>query len=295
MDLKTEYVARLFQKTSLKKIENYCLTRLWHKLDNDEIEFIPQQYINRHIDKYALTDVYLPQFGLHVEINEPAHYDSPERIEADKNRKYEIESKTGHKVVVIDCRHELRLIHRQIDELVIEINERIKEQRLDNSFKPWNPSIERNPEYWKAQKTINIEDKISMNSIEDICKLFDADFNKTKRGYLRRGGIALHKDSNYHLWWPSSITRQGWINKLSDDGLTISETHTEEMKRNEHYNDHLNSKQIRIVFFHYKDILGFTSYKFTGVFEYDKDKSKPDIGTVWSRISKELNIQLENN
>lgn len=293
MDRKTEYVTRLFQKTSFKKIENYCLTRLWHKLDNDEIEFIPQQYVNRHVDKYALTDVFLPQFGLHVEVNEPAHYENLERIEADKRRKIEIESKTGHKVKVIDCRPELKLIHKQIDEIVFEINRRIKEQILCNTFKPWNPSIERNPDYWKAQKNIKVEDKISMNSIEDICKLFDADFNKTKRGYQRRGSIAHPKDSNFELWWPSEITRQGWLNKLSDDGLTIIETHTEESKRNEHYKKYLQSKQIRIVFFHYKDILGFTSYNFKGVFKYDKENSKPEIGTVWRRSSEKLDIQLE--
>ncbi|WP_027000749.1 AbaSI family restriction endonuclease [Eisenibacter elegans] len=77
MNYKVEYITRLFQKTSSKAIENYCLTRLWHRLDNDEIKFVPQQYVNRHTDKYALTDVYLLQFKIHIEVNEPAHYTSP--------------------------------------------------------------------------------------------------------------------------------------------------------------------------------------------------------------------------
>jgi hypothetical protein len=73
MNAKVEYISKLFQKTSFKALENYCLTRLWHKLDNDEIKFVPQQYVNRHTNKYALTDVYLPQFQIHIEVNEPAN------------------------------------------------------------------------------------------------------------------------------------------------------------------------------------------------------------------------------
>ena len=65
MNYKVEYITRLFQKTSSKAIESYCLSRLWHRLDNDEIKIVPQQYVNRHTDKYALTDVYLPQFKIH--------------------------------------------------------------------------------------------------------------------------------------------------------------------------------------------------------------------------------------
>lgn len=73
MSLKLDYITRLFQKTSKKAIEHYVLTRLWHLLNDYEIEMLPQQYVNRHADKYALTDVYFPQVKLHVEVNERAH------------------------------------------------------------------------------------------------------------------------------------------------------------------------------------------------------------------------------
>ena len=39
------------------------------------------------VDKYALTDVFFPQFGIHVEINEPPHY-SESRIIADKAKHF---------------------------------------------------------------------------------------------------------------------------------------------------------------------------------------------------------------
>lgn len=63
MDYKLEFLSKLFQKTSKKALENYVLTRLWHKLDDFDVKIIPQQYVNRHEDKFALTDVYFPQVG----------------------------------------------------------------------------------------------------------------------------------------------------------------------------------------------------------------------------------------
>ena len=80
-DYKLEYVTRLFEKTNNKKIENYVITRLWHKLDNVDIKMVPQQYVSRDNSKYALTDIYFPQFGICVEVNEPAHYFTQEKIE----------------------------------------------------------------------------------------------------------------------------------------------------------------------------------------------------------------------
>lgn len=292
MNYKLEYITRLFQKTSNKAIENYCLTRLWHRLDNDTIKIVPQQYVNRHADKYALTDVYFPQVKVHIEVNEPAHYNSQERIEADEQRKREIESQTGHKVYVIDCRNELSEIHRQIDEIVLIIKNSTDELIDNDSFKPWQPDIERNPLHWKEKKKISVSDEISFNNIEDICNLFDADFNKTKRGFLRRGGILHPKNNGTLLWWPSERTRQGWINKLSNDEQEIIETHEEAHKREKHFNEHLNTGELRIVFFYHRDILGLTSYKFKGLFAYDNEKSKPEIGTVWRRIDDKINIDL---
>ena len=106
---------------------------------------------------------------------------------------------------------------------------------IDNdSFKPWQPDIERNPLHWKEKKKISVSDEISFNNIEDICNLFDADFNKTKRGFLRRGGILHPKNNGTLLWWPSERTRQGWINKLRNDEQEIIETHEEAHKREQH-------------------------------------------------------------
>ncbi len=96
MDAKLDYITRVFQRTSPKRYENYVITRLWHQLNDNEIKLVPQQFVSRNQEHYALTDVYFPQIGLHVEINEPAHYESEERIAYDNIRRNEIISKTNH-------------------------------------------------------------------------------------------------------------------------------------------------------------------------------------------------------
>jgi hypothetical protein len=290
MNYKLQYITKLFQKTSKKAIENYVLTRLWHRLDNEDIKMVPQQYVNRHPNKYALTDVYFPQFKIHVEVNEPAHYKSKEKIIDDNKRKIEIEKRTGHKVYVVDCRKKLVEIHNDIDDIVDSINLSIKRLKLINEFKPWNADEERSPEYWKKRNSISVEDKVSLNNIEDICKLFDADFGKTKRGYLRLGGINLPTDEKILIWWPSETTRKGWVNKLDLINNTITETHEDIHKKYKHFNEYLNSTQKRYVFFHQKDVLGLTSYKFIGVFSYDSVRSCTKIGTVWKRTGDEITL-----
>jgi len=290
MNYKVEYVTKLFQKTSTRAIENYCLTRLWHKLDNDEIKVVLQQYDTLNFDKYAHTEIYFPQFKIHIGLNEPSHNNSAEKIKTHEIRKNEIKNNKGHKLFVIDCRHELSKIHQQIDEIIVTINKAHFEQITNGSFKPWQPDIDRNPDFWRSKIDINESDDISFSSIEDICKLFQADFNKTKRVSLGIEGLPHPKNSNYLLWWPSEKSKQGWLNNLSGDEEEIIETHTDEELKSKQLKEYLNTSQKRIVFFLFKDFLGLTNYKFKGVYSFNHSKSNLSIGTVWKRDSKNVNL-----
>lgn len=290
MSYKLDYISRLLQRTSSKRIEHYVISRIWHLLDNYDVKMTPQQYVSRELSQYALTDVYFPQIGLHVEVNEPAHYESEDRINRDLERQKQIENNTGHQVFVIDCREDILGIHSQIDKLVSKINSEVKEQIENGIFKPWKPENEHNPNYWKSNGYINISDEVSFFTIEDICLLFDADYQKTKRGFLRKGAIANPKNINQLIWWPSERPRSGWLNKFDEAIGTITETHSDEKRKSDHYYHHAQGTHIRICFFHYTDILGLTNYKYVGVFTNDKEKSNPEIGTVWKRIGNRLNL-----
>lgn len=294
MSYKLDYISRLLQRTSSKRIEHYVISRIWHLLDNYDVKMTPQQYVSRKLSQYALTDIYFPQIGIHVEINEPAHYDSDERVSSDLIRQQEIETNTGHQVFAIDCRQDIIGIHSQIDELVTKINSEVKHQIAKEKFKPWKPENEHNPNYWKSKSCINISDEVSFHTIEDICLLFDADYQKTKRGFLRKGAIANPKNTNQIIWWPSENSRSGWINDFDEIEGIITETHSDPNKKAEHYYSHEKKSYTRIVFYHFKDILGLKNYKYVGVYTNDMEKSNPDIGTVWKRIGKELNLETSN-
>lgn len=291
MSYKLDYISRLLQRTSVKRIEHYVISRIWHLLDNYDVKMTPQQYVSRELSQYALTDVYFPQIGLHVEVNETAHYGSEERVHRDLERQQEIETNTGHQVFVIDCRQELICIHSQIDKLVTKINLQVQEQITKGIFKPWKPENEHNPKYWKEKGNINISDEVSFYTIEDICSLFDADYQKTKRGFLRKGGISNPKKTNQIIWWPSERPRSGWLNDFNEIEGTITETHSDPKKKSEHYYSNSQGDHIRIVFFHNKDVLGLINYKYVGVFTNDREKSNSEVGTVWRRIGNDINLE----
>lgn len=291
MDKKLNYISRLFQRTSKKRIEHYVISRIWHLLDDYDIKMTPQQYVSREKLKYALTDVYFPQFGIHVEVNEPAHYSSEENIYRDRLRQSQIEMNTGHKVYVINCNDSIEGIHKQIDRLVFDINKAAVELKEQGEFKPWHPEREHNPYYWKQKGIISTKDEISLHTIEDICLLFGADPKKTKRGFLRKGGIKHPEFPEILLWWPSERPRSGWQNNFNAITKTITETHTDIKKKINHYRKHSKEKHTRVVFFHYKDILGMTNYKYVGVYSNDREKSNENTGTIWTRIGERINLQ----
>ena len=291
MDSKLDYISKFFQKTSHKSLEVYVITRLWHKLDDNRIKMLTQQYVKRHEDedKYALTDVYFPQVKIHVEVNEPEHYSSPERILADAVRKKEIEKQTdGHKVYEIDCREPMQKIHNDIDQIVTEIRNIIAGQEQKGEFEPWNPDEEKTPEYWKKKKCISVKDEVSFNTADDVCALFDT--VAPRIGFLRKGGIPHpQKPNELHIWWPSEKNKN-FFNKLMDNDKIIKEYCKDECKRNKHIKDFLSNPVDRLTFFRQEDVLGFWGYKFKGVYRLDKEATLQENALVWKRISVDYQL-----
>lgn len=282
------YLSRLFQKISSKPTELYVLTRLWHQLDDLEVQMIPQQYVGLPENRYAMTDIFFPQANIFVEINEPAHYDSEWRIELDRRRNENIVNRTGIKEMVIDCRKPLQEIHQQIDQVVEAIKTQIAASRQSGTFKRWRPNEARDPLFWKSQKIIRVEDDVILNNIEAICKLFDANFNQTKRGFLRKGAIHHPSITGYIIWWPSKFSRSGWKNDCLEDGILITESHSDTEKNRSHYHGTIQHPHKRIIFYHDKDVLGFVGYYFKGVYEIDFNLSNERDGLFWRRVSKEI-------
>lgn len=289
MDYRLDYISRVFTKLKSKPIEKYVITRIWHFMDDLEVKVIPQQYVKREYQRYALTDLYFPQLMLHIEINEPAHYTNEERIEIDNLRKKEIINSTNHKVVEIDCRGNIEALNERIEDVVTFIKSEIKTLRETNKFKAWRPQDEYSVQYYKTQEWLRVEDDVQLKTIEDICQLFDANFKK--RGFLRPGAVNHPSKEDVIIWWPSTKKRQGWINEVREDESIILETNEDETTRRNHILNALNNpKKERYVFLHNRDNLGIISYKFKGVFRIHEKESTMDKGVIWSRISKEIRL-----
>jgi len=179
MNFKLDYITRILQKTSKKRIENYVISRIWHQLNNDEIKIHHQQYVNRNDNNYALTDLYFPQINYHIEVNEEFHYKDETKIGIDKLRDEDITQKTGHIIRYVDCQNNKSLeeIHLQIDEIVEEINNLIEDQKRLNKFQAWNEE-ELKPTYWKQKGNISVDENVNLRTIDEIGLLFDEKSDK---------------------------------------------------------------------------------------------------------------------
>lgn len=290
MNFKLDYITRILQKTSKKRIENYVISRIWHQLNSDEIKISHQQYVNRDDGKYALTDLYFPQINYHIEVNEEFHYKDDFKINLDKLREEDIIRKTkGHIIRFVDCQKDLKDIHSQIDEIVSEINTLVNNQKELKIFRPWDEK-EMEPEYWIKKGIIKVSDNINFRKIDNIGTLFNVQIKN--RGFLKPGAVKYLKDDFTEIWWPEKKDKNYWKNDFINDFEFITERNVNEEKAKNHFNYFIstNPNCKRIVFFKYKDELGFNFYKFVGCYSLNVIRSESENQLVWERFSESCNI-----
>lgn len=277
-DFKLEYMTHLLSKIAKKKMEAYVIGRIWHQLNNNKVKFVTQQYVHLPNGKYALADLYLPQIDMLIEINEDFHKNNKE-IDAVRNE--EILEVTGIKPIVIDCGSEktMKDIHNEISKVVKQIKQAIKDK--GKNFIPWSDN-KYSPAYYQEKGYLRVEDNEYVRTIDDACAIFNT--QAKHRGYLRVAGADIPNKENERVWCPCS-NNTTWGNDLSENGLEIREYNkTSEQKDREHVEKFLSMNQRRITFFKEKDELGLSYYRFVGVFELDKEKSKTEKRTVWHRV-----------
>ena len=289
IDYKLDYMARLFRKISHKRFECYVIQRIWHTLNDDRVKFVVQQYVRRDqkVDKYALADLYLPQLGIIVEVNEAYHVASERQKEIDAIRNTEVSKIANSKVTIVDCTKSISDIHSQIDTIVNNIRQKIKEKESNGCFIPWGGEDTLTVEYHKTKGYVKVDDDDYVKTIDDICEIFGT---KAKhRGFLRAGGAKIPEHDEYMLWFPSVNNSSGWNNVLFDE-QTIYEYNENEPTNKKHfegikndYNNQILGK--RVTFFREKDDLGFNFYRFVGVFSLDYEESIKLNKSVWKRVS----------
>jgi len=277
---KKEYIIRQLARTKNKKYEAYVVTRTIHLLDDFSIKFVTQQYVTRPEGR-ALTDLFFPQFGLHIEVDEGQHFVST-NIEADKIREADIINATGHEILRVDVTKSLENINSQISGII----RMIRKLKNEGSFLPWDIDSELNPETYIKRGYIDVSDNVAFRTIKDACNCFGHNYS----GYQRAG--ASHPNPDIMLWFPKLFPNGEWDNQISNDEETITERNEDSEKAKEHVSSHVSDsvrhKHQRIVFAKVKGNLGDTLYRFRGLYKLDTQESNESMGLVWKRIEKRV-------
>jgi very-short-patch-repair endonuclease len=273
---KKEYIIRQLGRAKNKKYEAYVVTRIIHLLNDFSIKFITQQYVTRPEGR-ALTDLFFPQFGLHIEVDEGQHF-SQANIQEDKIREADIINATGHEILRIDVTKSFEDINKQID---VAVN-KLKWLRKERSFIPWDIESEFNSMTFIKRGYIDIVDNVAFKTIKDACNCFGHNYT----GYQRAG--ATHPDTDVMLWFPKLFPNGEWDNQISSDEKVIIERNEDEEKAKHHVLSHISNKEKhkhqRIVFAKVRGSLGDILYRFRGQYELDVENSNEKTGLIWRRI-----------
>ena len=279
-DFRLQYLVHSFKSISHKPFETYVIQRIWHRLGDDRVRFVFQQYVNRgEKDKYALADLYLPQVKMVVEVNEKYHYTTEEQKERDALRNAEVAKRGKVDVRVVNCDQPLEDVHKEIETIVDEIRSRIK--NLGDKFVPWDGYVLHDAEYYKKKGILNVDDNIYVQTIDDACDIFG--IKAKHKGFLRAAGADI--DDKTLLWAPDAANRI-WNNELSEDGNLIKEYPKNENGNLNHVLNALNDPDHkRVVFFRQRDDFGLNLYRFVGVFMLDVRRTKKEKKTYWKKVS----------
>ena len=294
-DYKLDYITRLFRKISNKRFEAYVIQRIWDLLNDNRIRFVTQQYFRRdETGKYALTDLYLPQINMIIEIDEGQHIANEYQDALRSEDIMQIKAVEGVHIerIALCDKNTLKAftmdeVHQQIDAVVKKIKDAVAQ--MGNEFQPWENDLW-TPEYYKRKGCFRVADDDYIKSIDDAAAVFDTEAKH--RGFLRAAGFDVPDKDNVIVWCPAKNNKQ-WSNDLVvEEGQTfIYEYNNDSKKRATHVRNHIaKPAETRITFFREKDDLGFNFYKFVGVFEIDKPKSRELNKCVWVKISDEYKI-----
>jgi len=277
----------MLAKIANKPTESYVINRLWHRLDDIRVRFVLQQYVKRK-EGYALADLYLPQLGMIVEVNEEYHETDEQKLK-DAIRNREVADATKADVFIIRASGSLHEIHEQVDEIVSEIRRRIV--ALGDKFLPCDYSITRStPEYYKSRGFFSVGTEDWLTNIDDIAAVFET--KPKHRGYLRVSSVSVPNRPDEIVWWPQP-NHKVWYNELSDDSMFIYEYNKKsEEERRKHIEQWLNSKQKRITFMKHLSYGVLPTYTFVGVFQINKEKSIEKNMCVWERISDTYQLNV---
>lgn len=273
---KFKYIQKQFSRANRKTLELYITTRIWHKLDRLDVEFITQQPVKGN--KLYFTDIFFPQIKLHIEIDEGYHK-KPSQEELDQIRQADIINITNHEIIRIDATLPVEDVNKQVDVVVQRINNFIKE--LGEKFEPWD-GLDKNSSYYINKGYMDCKENVLFRRIVDACSCFGLNYKGMQKAYAKH---PIEKDCA--LWFPQFYENGLWNNSISEDDSVIKEryigskyTNKQSVENNIH-----DLRKKRLVFARVKSPLGWIMYRFIGVYELDVEASLKEECSIYRKIS----------
>ena len=290
---KDEYLLRNFSKITHKKWELFVITRILHLVNDPDIEYICQQYVNPpNSNKYYLTDLCFPSLKLYCEIDEGQHA-SKDHINDDKIRQREILDATDwkeYRIRVYDKNDHskgraLNEVISEIDEFVNYIKNRKKEFESKSGKKiTWDYETKFSPQPHIDKGYVDVKDNVVFLYHKDALRLFGYKGKHFQRAYWRVKGF------NQAVWFPKLYDNIPWKNVLADDSSKIIQERYINGKISEYP---LPTNEERIVFAHYKNVLGQTVYKFYGKFQVDWENTN-SFTNIFKRSATRIDFEDYN-
>ncbi len=286
---KDDYILRALSKISHKCWEHYIINRIFHRLNDPDLEFVCQQCIRKEgrSGKIYLADLLFPQLKLYLEIDE-AHHDSDEAKMADGIRRLDIMEATGFIEKRIPAHNTtLDKINHLVDEFILLVRDRKAQQEAQGLFRPWGYDSR-----YTAQKHINagfIE--VGPYAVFRYHKDALQCFGYGDKGHHQSGSWrvpetvvkAIGLDGDVIVWFPRLYKAGEWDNSLSIDGDLITE---KSLNPTRNYRE---TWRYRIVMAHSRDELNRTLYRFLGVFTLDEQLSSESVN-VFKRVDTRIKV-----
>ncbi|EML1874665.1 TPA: AbaSI family restriction endonuclease [Proteus mirabilis] len=286
---KDDYILRALSKISHKRWEHYIINRIFHRLNDPDLEFVCQQCIRKEgrSGKIYLADLLFPQLKLYLEIDE-AHHDSDEAKVADGIRRLDIMEATGFIEKRIPANNTtLDKINYLVDEFILLVRDRKAQQEAQGVFHPWDYGIR-----YTAKKHINagfIE--VGPYAVFRYHKDALQCFGYGDKGHHQSGSWrvpqtvvkAIGLDGDVMVWFPRLYKAGEWDNSLSIDGDLITE---KSLNPTRNYRE---TWRYRIVMAHSRDELNRTLYRFLGIFTQDEQLSSEGVN-VFKRLDTRIKV-----
>jgi hypothetical protein len=272
---KDEYILRSLSKIKHKRWELFVVSRIIHGLmaEDGDIEFVCQQLVRRPDGRRALTDLYFPQFGTFLEIDEPQHA-TDEHAANDRHRTDDIVSAANlieKRITVFESdgttAKSLSTVAHETDSFIAEIQAQKRDALINDCFDPWDFEGRYDPDQHLARGFLSLTTNPVFRYQHHALRCFGY-----TKGIFQRGAWKLSSDPSRSVWFPRLYETDTWDNELTPDGLKIVERKKDGDGGFDKFTYEEKWKS-RIVFARYSDNLGAVLYRFVGEFKHDPDQS----------------------